>query len=217
MSAAGCLVVKPRRILLFLFAGLIVTSILCMKISGYAGVAMIILTMFFEVSNFLDLQFKQHHGQCWLMLHLPPVGYLFNYVCNVHPRSWIIYQDRLHLPHSSSLWRRHRACHHEHRHQKPGRTVRLLCSSRLLHMRGCLARLFGNFPCGESTSWSCAREPCAIVIYFFAFYHPFPTEEETLFVWRTNGAVKRGWIRTPLDARSQKEPAIMMCFIYFLF
>lgn len=152
MSAAGCLVVKPRRILLFLFAGLIVTSILCMKISGYAGVAMIILTMFFEVSNFLDLQFKQHHGQCWLMLHLPPVGYLFNYVCNVHPRSWIIYQDRLHLPHSSSLWRRHRACHHEHRHQKPGRTVRLLCSSRLLHMRGCLARLFGNFPCGESTS-----------------------------------------------------------------
>lgn len=53
MSAAGCLVVKPRRILLFLFVGLIITSILCMKISGYTGVAMIILTMFFEVSNFL--------------------------------------------------------------------------------------------------------------------------------------------------------------------
>lgn len=53
LSAAGCLVVKPRHILLFLLAGLIITSILCMKISGYTGVAMIILTMFFEVSNFL--------------------------------------------------------------------------------------------------------------------------------------------------------------------
>lgn len=64
MSAAGCLVVKPRRILLFLFVGLIITSILCMKISGYNGVAMIILTMFFEVSNFLFIQSKQYHGSC---------------------------------------------------------------------------------------------------------------------------------------------------------
>lgn len=151
------------------------------------------------------------------MLCISLVGYLFNHVCDVHSRSRSIYQDRLHLPHSSNLWWRHRACHHERRHQKPGRTVRLLCSSRLLHMRGCLARLFGSFPCGESTSWSCARESCAIVIRFFAFYHSFPTEEETLFVGWTNGAEKRGWVRTPHNAGPRKEPATMMWYPSSLF
>ena len=41
--------IKPRRILLFLFIGLIVTSALAMNLSDYGGVAMIILVLFFEV------------------------------------------------------------------------------------------------------------------------------------------------------------------------
>lgn len=49
LSAMSCLVVKPRRLLLFLFLGLIITSILSMKLSGYSGVAMIVLVLFFEV------------------------------------------------------------------------------------------------------------------------------------------------------------------------
>ncbi len=49
LSAASCLVVKPRRILLFLFAGLIITSVFCMKLSGDSAVALVILVMFFEV------------------------------------------------------------------------------------------------------------------------------------------------------------------------
>lgn len=49
LSAAGCLIIKPRRILLFLFVGLIVTAALAMNLSDYSGVAMIILVLFFEV------------------------------------------------------------------------------------------------------------------------------------------------------------------------
>ena len=45
----GCLIVKPRRILLFLFLGLIVTSALSMNLSGYSGVEMVVLVLFFEV------------------------------------------------------------------------------------------------------------------------------------------------------------------------
>lgn len=49
LSAIGCLIIKPRRILLFLFLGLIITSVLSMNLSGYSGVAMIVLVLFFEV------------------------------------------------------------------------------------------------------------------------------------------------------------------------
>ena len=49
LSAMGCLIVKPRRILLFLFLGLIVTSALSMNLSGYSGVEMVVLVLFFEV------------------------------------------------------------------------------------------------------------------------------------------------------------------------
>ncbi len=49
LSALGSLFVKPRRILLLLFVGAIITSILAMNLTGYGGVAMIILVAFFEV------------------------------------------------------------------------------------------------------------------------------------------------------------------------
>ncbi|MCJ1468038.1 hypothetical protein MMC07_006664 [Pseudocyphellaria aurata] len=52
LSAMGCLIVKPRRILLFLFLGLIITSVLSMNLSGYTGVAMIVLVLFFESGIF---------------------------------------------------------------------------------------------------------------------------------------------------------------------
>lgn len=48
-SAFAGMVFKPRRILLVLFAGMIITSALTMTCTGNAAVAMIILVMFFEV------------------------------------------------------------------------------------------------------------------------------------------------------------------------
>lgn len=52
LSAIGCFIVKPRRILLFLFLGLIISSALSMNLSGYSGVAMIVLVLFFESGIF---------------------------------------------------------------------------------------------------------------------------------------------------------------------
>lgn len=50
LSAIGGLFIKPRRVLMFLYIGVIVTSVLAMNVSGYSGVAMIILVLFFEVT-----------------------------------------------------------------------------------------------------------------------------------------------------------------------
>ena len=47
----GSLFVKPRRILLLLFIGAIITSALAMHLTGDGGVAIIVLIVFFEVSN----------------------------------------------------------------------------------------------------------------------------------------------------------------------
>lgn len=52
LSAIGGLFIRPRRVLLLLYVGVIVASILAMNLSGYSGVAMIILVQFFEVSPF---------------------------------------------------------------------------------------------------------------------------------------------------------------------
>ena len=49
MCAFADLYVKPRRILLLLFVGLIITAALAMSLTGYAGIAMIVTLLFFEV------------------------------------------------------------------------------------------------------------------------------------------------------------------------
>ena len=54
LSAFAGLFVKPRWILLFLYIGMIVTAACAMNFVGSAGVAMIVLFMFFEVS-FLNI------------------------------------------------------------------------------------------------------------------------------------------------------------------
>ena len=52
LSAFAGLIVKPRRILLVLFTGLIITSALATTLTGDSGVAMIVLIMFFESGIF---------------------------------------------------------------------------------------------------------------------------------------------------------------------
>ena len=52
LSAFAGLIIKPRRILLVLFIGLIITSALATTLTGYSGVAMIVLIMFFESGIF---------------------------------------------------------------------------------------------------------------------------------------------------------------------
>lgn len=52
LSAFAQFFFKPRWILLFLYIGLIVTSILAMNLTGYAGITMLILTYFFESGVF---------------------------------------------------------------------------------------------------------------------------------------------------------------------
>ena len=52
ITAAAGLLVKPRQILLLLYAGVIVTSALAMSCNGYAGVAMVVLALFFESGIF---------------------------------------------------------------------------------------------------------------------------------------------------------------------
>jgi len=52
MTAVAGLLVKPRRILLFLFVGAIIASALAMSLEGYKGVAMIVLILFFESGIF---------------------------------------------------------------------------------------------------------------------------------------------------------------------
>lgn len=52
LSAFAGLIIRPRRILLVLFIGLIITSALATTLTGYSGVAMIVLVMFFESGIF---------------------------------------------------------------------------------------------------------------------------------------------------------------------
>ena len=52
LSAFAGLIIKPRRILLFLFMGLIISSALSTSLTGYSGVAMIVLVYFFESGIF---------------------------------------------------------------------------------------------------------------------------------------------------------------------
>jgi len=52
LTALAGLIVKPRWILLFLFAGVIITSAVAMSVEGYAGVTMIVLLQLFESGIF---------------------------------------------------------------------------------------------------------------------------------------------------------------------
>ena len=52
MTALAGLAIKPRRILLLLYVGVIVFSALAMSLEGYKGVAMVILVFFFESGIF---------------------------------------------------------------------------------------------------------------------------------------------------------------------
>ncbi|KAL8979692.1 MAG: hypothetical protein Q9205_005040 [Flavoplaca limonia] len=52
LSALAGLVFEPRWILMFLYIGLIVTCTLAMNVTGYAGVAMVVLILFFESGVF---------------------------------------------------------------------------------------------------------------------------------------------------------------------
>lgn len=51
LSALAGLLVEPRWILMYLYICLVVTSVLAMNLTGYAGVAMVILIMFLEVCS----------------------------------------------------------------------------------------------------------------------------------------------------------------------
>ena len=62
ITAFAGLLVKPRRILLFLFVGAIVTSVLAMSVEGYSGVAMIVLVLFFESGIFSLVFAMSLHG-----------------------------------------------------------------------------------------------------------------------------------------------------------
>lgn len=62
ITAAAGLLIKPRRILLVLFIGAIVTSALAMSFDGYAGVAMIVLALFFESGIFSLIFAMSLHG-----------------------------------------------------------------------------------------------------------------------------------------------------------
>ncbi|KAL8733312.1 MAG: hypothetical protein Q9166_002136 [cf. Caloplaca sp. 2 TL-2023] len=52
LSAIAGLLFEPRWILMFLYISLIITSALAMNVTGYAGVAMIVLILFFESGVF---------------------------------------------------------------------------------------------------------------------------------------------------------------------
>ena len=52
LTAFAGLLVKPRRLLLFLYIGVIVTSALAMNLQGYSGVAMLVLILLFESGIF---------------------------------------------------------------------------------------------------------------------------------------------------------------------
>lgn len=56
------LLIKPRRILLVLFIGAIITSALAMNLDGYKGVAMIVLILFFESGIFSLIFAMSLHG-----------------------------------------------------------------------------------------------------------------------------------------------------------
>ena len=62
LTAGLGLVIKPRRILLVLFLGVIVTSALAMNLDGYKGVAMIVLILFFESGIFSLIFAMSLHG-----------------------------------------------------------------------------------------------------------------------------------------------------------
>ena len=62
ITAVAGLLIKPRRILLLLFIGAIVTSALAMSLDGYKGVAMIVLALFFESGIFSLIFAISLHG-----------------------------------------------------------------------------------------------------------------------------------------------------------
>ena len=62
LTAGLGLLIKPRRILLVLYIGVIVTSALAMNLDGYKGVAMIVLILFFESGIFSLIFAMSLHG-----------------------------------------------------------------------------------------------------------------------------------------------------------
>ena len=62
ITAAAGLLIKPRRILLLLFIGVIITSALAMSLNGYKGVAMVVLALFFESGIFSLIFAMSLHG-----------------------------------------------------------------------------------------------------------------------------------------------------------
>ena len=109
LSAIAGLLVAPREILLFLFAGLIVTSALAMNLTGDAGVAMIILIYFFEVSHLHGTLAGRKSDE------YIPVRHLFHRLRHVSSRPRNPNQDGINLPHRSNIGR----CGHSWTHE-PG-------------------------------------------------------------------------------------------------
>ena len=62
LTAGLGLIIKPRRLLLILFIGAIITSALAMNLDGYKGVAMIVLILFFESGIFSLIFAISLHG-----------------------------------------------------------------------------------------------------------------------------------------------------------
>lgn len=124
-----------------------------MNLSGYSGVAMIVLVLFFEVCPIAMIN-------PWGCSCGGLVRYFLHDICHVHPRSRCIYQDGLNLADRRYFWRRCSACHHEPRHRPSRCTVFVLCGCRLLCVWSALAHLYRDCPSCESASGSCARTVC---------------------------------------------------------
>lgn len=74
ISAFAGFIVKPRWILLFLFAGMIVTSSLAMNFTGDSAVSMITLLLLFEVLSLTN--FDLLHNANWSSLGFSPSSML---------------------------------------------------------------------------------------------------------------------------------------------
>ena len=117
LSALAGLLVEPRWILMSLYLGSLVTSILAMNLTGYAGVAMVILIMLFEVRFACIVSFKPAD-------EMYSVGYLFDRLCYVHPWTWLPHQNRVCIAYSLDLGRGHNSSNHVSSGQKSQHTVR---------------------------------------------------------------------------------------------
>lgn len=106
LSALAGLLFEPRLILMFLYICLIITSTLAMNLTGHAGVAMIVLILFFEV--YLPCLLNYPTYNCLSTA----VGRLLNHFRNVSTRSRLSNEAGVGGADSSNIWWRRDPSHH---------------------------------------------------------------------------------------------------------